>query len=112
MGLDQCGSSVIQSTMLTFSPGELSSIGPPGLDSFSSEIKPFDFKDLPCPPFDIAVSHQPKCYPINSAKHPSEQASLETRARRAVSSTDCYPFPNTELESFLLKLYHGDVLRS
>ena len=54
---DQCGISVISSTMLSFSVGELSSIeGPLGIPGIEDQRKKrFNFRDLPCPPQSIMV---------------------------------------------------------
>lgn len=67
---DWCGQTTMTSTMLSFSPGELSSIeGPfaaytadPGAPVAaytvvaSSRTKQFNFRDLPCPPQSIMVN--------------------------------------------------------
>lgn len=67
---DRCGSDVIASTMLTLSPGELSTIigGPAVFPAawkgngigVSATTKPFDFRDLPCPPQSVMVDDPPK----------------------------------------------------
>ena len=68
---DWCGQTTMTSTMLSFLPGELSSIeGPIVAYAFnpenvptaaytvggSSKTKRFNFKDLPCPPQSIMVN--------------------------------------------------------
>lgn len=67
---DNCGSTTLESTMLSFAPGELKTIvGPIRVDKQDNyEVKtkanytgamwasrPFDFRDLPCPPQSIMV---------------------------------------------------------
>lgn len=64
---DSCGllGPVITSTLLSFAPGELSTIGQPIAnlnDDFNlghyllTNIQPFNFADLPCPPYSVMVS--------------------------------------------------------
>ena len=58
-GADECGDQIIPSTMLSFAPGELSTIQGP-LDCFTcSELatKPFNARDFPCPPQSIAEAN-------------------------------------------------------
>ncbi len=61
---DECGGlgseSSITQTMLTFTPGELSTIAGPLYNPVGSlfrnyETKMFDFADLPCPPQNVMV---------------------------------------------------------
>ena len=52
---DYCGTTSISSTMLAFSPGELSTIIGPVGHRFSSS-RAFNPGDLPCPPQSIMVS--------------------------------------------------------
>ena len=55
---DMCGINVISSTMISFSPGELSTIGgrPNVVSPPVQSTQRFDFRDLPCPPQSIMVS--------------------------------------------------------
>lgn len=45
--------------MLTFAPGELSTIEGGGYNfgGLNQSTKPFDFRDLPCPPQSVMVSN-------------------------------------------------------
>ncbi|KAL6717668.1 hypothetical protein ACLMJK_005583 [Lecanora helva] len=63
-GQGQCGSTSIPFTMLTFSPGELSTIaGPERLvvdmsqNTVIQSTKSFNFRDLPCPPQSAMEAH-------------------------------------------------------
>ena len=56
---DWCRTKFIPATMLTFRPGELSTVEQQGTN-FAFKTNTYDFKDLPCPPRRVAVSHSKK----------------------------------------------------
>ena len=63
---DGCGQTTIPPMMLSFAPGELSTIvGPISIPAQLKRIpalfekKPFNPRDLPCPPQDVMVQPQP-----------------------------------------------------
>lgn len=89
---DICGdATTVVETMLTFSPGELKTmagqIGP-----FMYDAKPFDFRDLPCPPQSVMVSSsrlQRPCIERTQLKQYARKRigiSLEKVNRTALSS--------------------------
>ena len=74
---DLCGTlgggrnGVITSTLIAFAPGELSTFAAPlnewlfGMQpGLTSDIVPYNFADLPCPPYETMVKSHPLSNPI------------------------------------------------
>ena len=92
--------SIIPVSMLTFSPGELSTTSagvhemiPEGMGPYANRPlyppQPYNLADLPCPPQSIMVSVL-AVQLENSADHLAGGKLVYTRAWRAISTRDCY----------------------
>lgn len=88
-GGDICGTSLLSPIMVSFSAGELSTIGGNSADGYTT--KQFNFADIPCPPQSVMV----KALCITVGTELANAVALgsklvQTGARRTLSPSCCY----------------------